>query len=75
MSGWFRPGVRVLGRDDTIYKNRTGTISGEGYIQVKPTIISGESVRYIAQRVHTCAVTWDGSEKEELVDEDQLDVM
>ena len=76
MNNSFKPDIRIRGKEDTVYKGKTGRIIGEGYIQVKPTVTSrGQKSLYFEKRIHIWRVMWDNSEKEELVDEDQLEVL
>jgi hypothetical protein len=69
----FKIGIRVTGKQDTLYSNKTGTIAGNGYIQTRHTIVLRENKRrYEAQRIRVWNIKWDNNGKEELVDEDQL---
>jgi hypothetical protein len=74
--GMLRPGMRVRGRPETANNEKTGMISARGYIQVKPAEDCRRRMDIYSDRmINTWGITWDGSEKEELVDEDQLDVI
>ena len=69
----FKIGVRVTGKQDTLYSKKTGIIAGDGYIQTRHSIVSREDKpHYEAQRIRVWSIRWDNNGREELVDEDQL---